>query len=662
MSARQRSLLAQAAEREAQERAGIVQPTAAERARTLYTPSTPGSARVSPGGTPAPSVPATPTTRASSLPVIPGSGQSEDLGGYATSEGGATPMATEEDRRPTPLAPEANPFVIGGPYPAVFKGASVALRQASLEAAVQTINNLTEWLSDHTVRGDTEFYKSAARPYGLSGALTALLSAVKDENVNVWAGPVEPDAGDSSDDEGGDGPSTPKGPKGPAATGPAWTPRPQISGPQDEDVAMQPAEPLPNAPRPTKARAPPRPQPKKPIRPFQPPPINMQTKPKRSYAQAAAKSPAKAGPIKPPGPPGWEWFDGHRNGARVQEWIPQTTFNYTVPGSAADKKKKAEKKMDWLSAGPTRRQLLLEFRGGATIDAPTAVRLMAYINQELGFKGFMLRVESMREAYKGHSLAMSDVATDAHIAAIRGCIEVHLFTGAGCLPKTEFSLTLPRSKAFMRITDVPFWNSTTDASHKMSAEHVKQYVRASPLSADILGAMAGEFRIHHTSDHSSTSTVFFDIWDSQSGARAKHLIGKTVMIRGRACKILTAPKREGVPWCKKCCKWGHPDVGCRSKTRVCERCGGPHEVGVHRLMCGACKGNPKAKPPVPPNRETACPHKRRCPNCFGDHLASDSRNCVFWKHKFDRNWIEAKYLEVRNARRSSPTAHPPTFS
>ena len=98
MSARQRALLAQAAEREAQEKAGIVQPTAAERARTLYTPSTPGSARVSPGGTPAPSVPATPTTRASSLPVLPGSGQSEDLGGYATSEGGATPMATEEDR------------------------------------------------------------------------------------------------------------------------------------------------------------------------------------------------------------------------------------------------------------------------------------------------------------------------------------------------------------------------------------------------------------------------------------------------------------------------------------------------------------------------------------------------------------------------------------
>ena len=43
----------------------------------------------------------------------------------------------------------------------------------------------------------------AARPYGLSGALTALLSAVKDENVNVWAGPVEPDDGDYTDDEGG---------------------------------------------------------------------------------------------------------------------------------------------------------------------------------------------------------------------------------------------------------------------------------------------------------------------------------------------------------------------------------------------------------------------------------------------------------------------------
>ena len=76
-------------------------------------------------------------------------------------------------------------------------------------------------------------------------------------------------------------------------------------------------------------------------------------------------------------------------------------------------------------------------------------------------------------------------------------------------------------------------------------------------------------------------------------------------------------------------------------------------------MCGPCKGNPKAKPPVLPNTEIECPHKRRCPNCYGEHLATDTRNCAFWKHKFDRNWIEAKYLEVRNdRRRRSPAAHP----
>ena len=77
-------------------------------------------------------------------------------------------------------------------------------------------------------------------------------------------------------------------------------------------------------------------------------------------------------------------------------------------------------------------------------------------------------------------------------------------------------------------------------------------------------------------------------------------------------------------------------------------------------MCGPCKGNPKAKPPVPLNTEIECPHKCRCPNCYGEHLVTDTRNCAFWKHKFDRNWIEAKYLEVRNAhRRRSPAAHPP---
>ncbi|KJA14978.1 hypothetical protein HYPSUDRAFT_149702 [Hypholoma sublateritium FD-334 SS-4] len=152
---------------------------------------------------------------------------------------------------------------------------------------------------------------------------------------------------------------------------------------------------------------------------------------------------------------------------------------------------------------------------------------------------------------------------------------------------------------------------------------------------------------------SSNCTVFFDIWDSQTGSRSKCLIGKTVMIKGHACRILAAPKRVGVPFCTNCCRWGHPSKGCRGRV-VCPICAGPHEKGLHRLMWGGCKGNPKANPPMPPTPPgTACPHKPRCVNCKGDHKVTNGK-CPFWKHCRDRDWIDVKYLEARN----SPSPRP----
>ncbi len=67
------------------------------------------------------------------------------MGGYASSEGGATPMATEEDRTLAQQGGE-NPFVMNNPYPAVFMGATRELRQVSLEAAIVSIDNLSKFI------------------------------------------------------------------------------------------------------------------------------------------------------------------------------------------------------------------------------------------------------------------------------------------------------------------------------------------------------------------------------------------------------------------------------------------------------------------------------------------------------------------------------------
>jgi len=47
-----------------------------------------------------------------------------------------------------------------------------------------------------------------------------------------------------------------------------------------------------------------------------------------------------------------------------------------------------------------------------------------------------------------------------------------------------------------------------------------------------------------------------------------------------------------------------------------------------------------------------CPHKAHCINCGGSHAAS-SHKCKFWDHRFDQQWINAKYAEVRQQRLDS---------
>ena len=130
------------------------------------------------------------------------------------------------------------------------------------------------------------------------------------------------------------------------------------------------------------------------------------------------------------------------------------------------------------------------------------------------------------------------------------------------------------------------------------------------------------------------STIYFNIWDFQQGSAAKLLIKYTHLHS---------------MW-----RWGHSIKAYKASQPICAR---SHEKEIHRLYCGLCKGDPKHNPPIPKTPgDLPCPHPPRCPNCGGDHAATD-RHCKFWSHCFDREWIFAKYAEVR-ARRSAARNHP----
>jgi hypothetical protein len=213
---------------------------------------------------------------------------------------------------------------------------------------------------------------------------------------------------------------------------------------------------------------------------------------------------------------------------------------------------------------------------------------------------------------------------------------------------------LPSSTSYMKLVDVPYLMNDqpivpTTILQQISKAGLKELALYKTLP-----------RVVRDSRFSDTATVYINIADSVSGANAKALTGRTVQFGRWIATFRMARANPGAALCTRCWKWGHPASACRALQTKCPICTGPHRKEHHRALAGCCKGNDRVVPPVPPTEEgMPCPHAARCLNCRGPHSADD-RRCKFWRHRFDQEWIKARYDEVSAGRRSrSPPANRP---
>ncbi|KAJ2921335.1 hypothetical protein H1R20_g15755, partial [Candolleomyces eurysporus] len=186
---------------------------------------------------------------------------------------------------------------------------------------------------------------------------------------------------------------------------------------------------------------------------------------------------------------------------------------------------------------------------------------------------------------------------------------------------------LPQSTSFLKLRGVPRF-SNSEGKVPMTSDDITRAVKASAYKQ--WWNLTNAPRIVPESKASTSATVFFNLWDSTTGTTGNALINKRILIFNKACTISAASANPGVPICNNCWVWGHPTEACRSSTR--------------------CKGNAKAKPPVPPTPAgDACPHHYQCLACRRDNCSVTSGKCPFWNHRFDRDWIAAKYAELKKA-------------
>ena len=209
---------------------------------------------------------------------------------------------------------------------------------------------------------------------------------------------------------------------------------------------------------------------------------------------------------------------------------------------------------------------------------------------------------------------------------------------------------LPMSKSYLKIIGIPFFPHS-NSREKLTSLDVETILKQNHIFDNI--SLASKPRVIKVSPKSDMAIIWIDIWDVQSGKNAKLLINRCFNVGNYIATIRGANMNPGVPQCKNCWKWGHTTCVCCIPGAKCVKCNGPHKLEHHREFGWCCKANNKTNPPrLETKKGKPCPHSFKCSNCKGDHQA-DSNSCLFWRHRFHREWHVRKYAEIHENRSTS---------
>jgi len=192
----------------------------------------------------------------------------------------------------------------------------------------------------------------------------------------------------------------------------------------------------------------------------------------------------------------------------------------------------------------------------------------------------------------------------------------------------------PESLAFSAlVTNSPLSSNpinSKDASLILASSVCKDSIR-----------LAAPPRIVHDSKWADTCSIYFDIWDLQTGSWMKFFIDHSLNVGNMVCFFRKASIKIGAPLYTRCYSWGHNTNYCNFSHMVCPICD-----GSHCALATCCKGHLKQVPPVPPTiNGEPCPHLALCKN-WGKPHAANSPCCQFWQHHFNRFWIVERYAKT----------------
>ena len=243
--------------------------------------------------------------------------------------------------------------------------------------------------------------------------------------------------------------------------------------------------------------------------------------------------------------------------------------------------------------GPSRKQALIPVPSDiAEIIMGEASTHIFQINSLLkGIKSTM-HTEFMRPCTGRISIVTNNVPNPSDLSTI----EKYFKSVDGLNSNDMLSPRLPQSKSYLKITGLPYLQSD---GNKITSENVVEFMKHIDLFEDI--SLAAKPHVIKASPKSDMSIIWFDIWDTQNGSKAKLLINHSFNLGRHIATVRATNMNPGIPQCHNCWKWGHSTFSCKAHGSRCQKCSGPHKLEHHRDLAWCCKANPKLNPPLTRN-------------------------------------------------------------
>jgi len=137
---------------------------------------------------------------------------------------------------------------------------------------------------------------------------------------------------------------------------------------------------------------------------------------------------------------------------------------------------------------------------------------------------------------------------------------------------------LPQSKSYLKIIGILFFPHG-NLQDQLTANDVELIIKQNQIFNNV--TLASKPRVIKVSPKSDMAIVWIDIWDTQSGVKAKDLINRCFNVGRFIATIRGANTNPGIPQCKNCWRWNHSTFSCRIQGSKYVKCNGPYKLENH---------------------------------------------------------------------------------